>query len=158
MTLAYSATANLHFILLFTNIAQASSYWPDLAFSNHYIHLNPTPFLVISKHSKVHFNFVSQLWLEHSMKFWHIFQLNLRDWNLRSWLCDLNFKRMVYPKLKIISPFTHPLLVPYLFDFLYCVEHIRRCLNESWRPVIVDFHSICLSKCRSKELPVFSFL
>lgn len=128
---ACSATANLHCILLVTNTAQASSWWPDLDFSSHYIQLNPTPFLVISK---VHFHFVSQLWSEHSTKFWQIFHLNLRDWNLRFWLCDLNFKRMVHPKLKIISSITHLFYTCLTFDF------------ESWKPVPIDFQSICLSK------------
>ncbi len=52
---------------------------------------------------------------------------------------------IVHPKMKILSSFTHPHVVPNLNKFLSYIEHKRRYF-EFWRTkqlmVPIDFHSI----------------
>jgi len=44
------------------------------------------------------------------------------------------FKGLVHPKMKILSVFTHPYVVPnlYVFIFLFFAEHKGRYLEESF--------------------------
>ncbi len=69
-------------------------------------------------------------------------------------------KGTVHPKMKILSSFTHPHVIPNLYKFLSYVEHKRRYFEEFWwtkkllAPIdfitvikqwmvpIIDFHSI----------------
>ncbi len=46
-----------------------------------------------------------------------------------SGLCD--FKGIVHPKMKILSSFTHPQVVPNLYEFLCSAEHKGRYFEES---------------------------
>ncbi len=41
-----------------------------------------------------------------------------------------NFKGIVYPKMKILSSFTHPQVVPNLYEFISAVDNKRRILKN----------------------------
>ncbi len=42
-----------------------------------------------------------------------------------------SLKGIVHPKMKILSSFTHPQVVPNLFEFLCSAEHKGRYFEES---------------------------
>ncbi len=56
----------------------------------------------------------------------------------------IEVKGIVQPKMKIVSSFTHPHVVPNLYEFLFYVEHKRRYFEEFWRTkqllVPIEFH------------------
>jgi len=41
-----------------------------------------------------------------------------------------NLKGIVHPKIKILSSFTHPHVVPTLYEFLSSAEHKRRYFED----------------------------
>ncbi len=43
----------------------------------------------------------------------------------------LKLKWIVHPKMKILSSFTHPQVVPNLYEFLCSAKHKRRYFEES---------------------------
>jgi len=45
-------------------------------------------------------------------------------------LDDSRFKGLVHPKMKILSVFTHPYVVPNLYVFICSAEHKERYLEE----------------------------
>ncbi len=45
--------------------------------------------------------------------------------------CIRNLKGIVHPKMKILSSFTHPQVVPNLYEFLCSAEHKGRYFEES---------------------------
>jgi len=42
---------------------------------------------------------------------------------------------IVHQKMKILSLFTHPYVVPNLFEILSSIEHKIRYFEECWKPV-----------------------
>jgi len=46
----------------------------------------------------------------------------------------LHFKGLVHPKMKILSVFTHPHVVPNLYVFICSAEHKGRYLEECFNP------------------------
>ncbi len=54
------------------------------------------------------------------------------------------FKEIVHPKIKSLSSFIHPHVIPNLCEFLSYVEHKIRYFEEFWRTkqlfVPIDFH------------------
>jgi len=43
-------------------------------------------------------------------------------------------KGIVHPKMKILSSFTHPQVVPNLYEFLSSAEHERKYFEECLKP------------------------
>ncbi len=48
---------------------------------------------------------------------------------------DVALKGIVHPKMKILSSFTHPQVVPNLYEFLCSAEHKGRYFEESLKKV-----------------------
>ncbi len=58
--------------------------------------------------------------------------LQTRKANEHLWMHNvLNLKGIVHPKMKILSSFTHPQVVPNLYEFLCSAEHKGRYFEES---------------------------
>ncbi len=47
---------------------------------------------------------------------------------------ELKLKRIVHPKMKILSSFTHPQVVPNLYEYLSSAEHKGRYSEECGKP------------------------
>ncbi len=45
---------------------------------------------------------------------------------------DIDIFRYIHPKMKKLSSFTHPHVLPNLYEFLSYVEHKRRYFEECW--------------------------
>jgi len=59
----------------------------------------------------------------------------------------IDFKGIVHPKMKILSLFTHPQVVPNLYVFICSAEHKGRRIGSTWKyleeqiSIPIDFHS-----------------
>ncbi len=56
------------------------------------------------------------------------------SWNISYYQCWKPLKGIVHPKTTIILSFTHPQVVPNLFEFLSFAEHKRRYFEECGQP------------------------
>jgi len=64
-------------------------------------------------------------------------------WNFNvNWLGLGTLKGILHPKMKILSSFTHPQVVPNLYEFLSFAEHKGRYFENDWNFGTIDFHSI----------------
>ncbi len=45
---------------------------------------------------------------------------------LKIYIGYVNVKGILHTKMKMLSSFTHPHVIPYLYEFLFYVEHKRR--------------------------------
>ncbi len=94
-------------------------------------------------------------------KFRQCLVINFVNVGLRPSSSALLLKGIVHPKMKILSSFTHPQVVPNLYECLCSAEHKGRYSEECGKQQFwgtIDFHSIFFSYYGSQWCPKTAWL